>query len=329
MMNKYLLLFLIVISTTPSVAQQQLEELFQINASPSHPWFNADDSTRGLAVNPRGNVLVVDRNPIDTIYRLDPFSGQQKGELKTSTINGGAFKVNKVCVTTSGRIFVSNLSTGNNPFKIYYYYDELSDPVVVYDDPAPGKRWGDDLAVIGSGTGIQLLVTGSENPDILVLNDFDGDGKYASRVITPINPPMKGTNNISFDLDQQNFWIRQSTAASAATFQYTLNEGIGNKSSFNSVQGVGPMDIAIFGRQVMMALGPGIVKDSNLNENRAYVMDLNLSTQPQYQSGLLVNSTGGNPNINGSGDVVISPANSTLHVLYTNNSISGWRIPKN
>lgn len=327
-MKNTFLTFVIALLAVPGFSQQQLEKLFQINADASHPWFSPEDNmTRGMAVNPKGNVLVADRFPVDTVYRLDPFTGEEKGELKTQALSGGAFMLNKIVATSGGRIFVSNLSTGQNPFKIYYYYDELSEPFVVYDDPAPGARWGDDLAVIGSGTGIQLLVTGSDNLDVMILNDFDGDGKYSSRIVTPINPSLLGITNVSFDLDQKTFWTRQSTAATGYCHQYTLNEGIGSKTGFNSVTGVGPMDINIMNGKLMMALGPGIVTEARVNENRAYLLDLDSSIQAKYQTGLLV-SGDGNKNTNGSGDVVLSTSNSTLHVLYTNNSISGWRVPK-
>lgn len=326
-MKKTLLLFCIPFIASPVFSQQQLEKLFQVFADSTHPWFNPDDMTRGMAVNPKGSVLVADRGATDAIYRLDPFTGEEKGTLNTTTLSGGAFSLNKIAATNSGQIYVSNLSTGANPFKIYYYYDELSEPFLIYEDPAPGARWGDDMAITGTGTRVQLLITGSDNPLIMVVNDLDGDGSYSSSIITPINPAIKGTNNVTFDLDIEHFWLRQSTAASASSFQFNLSNGIGSKSSYNSYQGVGPLDIALVDRHALMALGPGIVKDSNLNENKAYIIDMDESVQAKYTTELLVTGIG-NQNINGSGDVVISPANRTLHILYSNNSISGWRIPR-
>ena len=318
---------LLSISWGSAHAQAPLERLFLFEASPDHVWFKPDDTTRGMTANPRGSVLVVDRNPVDAVYMLDSFTGEEKGTLNTEGIAGGMFTVNKIAASDNGRIYLCNLSTGNNPFKVYYYFDEMSKPFGIFEDPAPGARWGDDLAVVGTGSNTKLIVSGSDNTDILVLSDSDGDGKFTAVKQTPINPLIMGTSNLAFDLDGSHYWIRQSTATRANSHQFDLATGVGSKSSFASVEGLGPMDIALMDRSSMMALGPGIVKDVSSAKNEAVIINMDISTIPVWKTDSLSGATTFQ-NLNGSGDVKLNSANRTLHVLYTNNSISGWRIPR-
>ena len=132
-------------------------------------------TTRLLAI-----ILVVSRTPVpdfgtnvfgtNGVYILDSTNGTVLGKLAydTNVINGGNFPINMVGVTDDGVIYVGNLTaaTANGPFKLYRWANESAQPQLVYSgDPSGGitfgtspQRFGDSLAVRGTGTGTQILL---------------------------------------------------------------------------------------------------------------------------------------------------------------------------
>lgn len=138
---------------------------------------------RGMAYNPTtGHLLVVDRstNTLTSgngdVYILDGNTGAHLGKLDISAIfDGGnpAFKMNLIGIADDGAIYVGNLAQTNIPpqFRLYRWASETSPQTLVYPtepfpnaDPSNGntninqRRWGDTMAVRGSGLSTEILI---------------------------------------------------------------------------------------------------------------------------------------------------------------------------
>ena len=138
-------------------------------------FLTSDALQRGLAYNPTtGHLLVANRNPLgsETIAVVDADYGTNITSLQgfSSVIGGHAdFVLNLVGVSDDGSIYVGNLTTTPVPpqFRLYRWSDENasgSTPVFV-GDPSNGaatagdnRRWGDTMAVRGSGMNTEVLI---------------------------------------------------------------------------------------------------------------------------------------------------------------------------
>jgi len=127
---------------------------------------------RGMAFNPTtDHLIIVNRNPIgsETINVIDAFTGSSLGELDQSqkTLGGSSsFAYNLVGVADDGAIYVCNLTTSGTlvEFILYRWASESSLQERVYGPANPGNttsgnsRWGDTLAVRGSGINTEVLI---------------------------------------------------------------------------------------------------------------------------------------------------------------------------
>lgn len=130
-----------------------------------------------------GNILVptaIDGDP--QIAVVDAADGSFITYMNmTEEVRGSDARLHVIEVATSrdGQIFGVNQVLGAN-LRIYYWADEDADPVVVFDDlvdkPGGGQfsQWGQGLGVLGTGDDLTVLVSGFQNPNVLVLNWEDG-----------------------------------------------------------------------------------------------------------------------------------------------------------
>lgn len=241
---------------------------------------SVDNLSRGMAYNPAtGHLLVVSRTPVpdfgtnvfgtNGVYILNATNGAVVGKLAfdTNVINSGTFVVNMVGVTDDGVIYVGNLTTdaavSTTPFKLYRWASETSQPTVAYSgDPsgnyqlgASPRRFGDSLAVRGTGAGTQILL-GTYNQTVGLLTTTDGANFTASliRVSMAISDSRWGlawgTGN-TFWVKQTGYHLRQMSldiAAKGASILRTIVLATNAPPSWapyittNSVLG-GPLDV--------------------------------------------------------------------------------------
>ena len=171
---------------------------------------NDGNLCRGLAYNPvTGHLLVPSRAPVpdygtnvfgtNGVYILDTTTGAVVGKLAydAGLINGGNFAVSMIGITDDGVIYVGNLTAApaNGPFKLYRWANESAQPQLVYSgDPSGGflygtspTRFGDSLALRGTGTGTQILL-GTFNQTLGLLTTTDGINFTASLITTTMYP---------------------------------------------------------------------------------------------------------------------------------------------
>ena len=153
--------------------------------------------TRGLAYNPTtGHLLVPSRTGSAAVHILDANTGAELGTLPfdDSVIAGGTFPVNMVAATDDGVIYVGNLTvdtTGaSGPFRLYRWADETAQPELVYsgdpseaDGVANNRRFGDSLALRGTGSSTQILL-GTRDRNVALLTTADGVAFTALKIVT-------------------------------------------------------------------------------------------------------------------------------------------------
>lgn len=315
-------------------AEKEMRELFTIAADSTYPWFASDDATRGMTYNPKGSLLVADRIPEETVYLIDPQTGLQTGQLKTASLQGGIFKVNKIATSQDGRILLTNLAvpadegSDSSTFRVYYYYKESSDPVVIFEEQNVQSRWGDDIAIHGVGARMKIAITGSDNEEVMFLSDPDSDGTFSAEYLQPSNPSLVGTNNISFDLDANSFWTRQSSGEQGTANHYSLQGGLGTGRKSGIGSSLGPIDMEMLDGSAMLGIGPGLTRTTfGQAIHRGSIIDIDRASFPKWQTTNLAHPDGLKDNINGAGDVSIDVVNRRVYFLFTNNTISGWQIP--
>ncbi len=157
-----------------------VEFLYDINDKGEPLYIN-----QGGTVNRKtGNILIptmIDGDP--QIAIVDPSEGSLIGYMNmTEEVRGSDHRLHiiEVAATRDGQIFASNQVLSAN-LRIYYWADETADPIVVFNQAVekPGggdfSQWGKGLAVLGIGNDLTVLVSGFQNPNILVLNWNEGE----------------------------------------------------------------------------------------------------------------------------------------------------------
>ena len=144
-------------------------------AEGSRVYLTNDGSQGGIGYSPAsGHLLLVSgAGGSNAIYVLDASTGAFLNTLNTdpSVITDGALALNLIGVADDGYIYAANLSTNLTApnLKIYGWPDDVGDlaPVLVWaGDPGAGggggtDRWGDSLAVRGSGSDFRIILLGS------------------------------------------------------------------------------------------------------------------------------------------------------------------------
>mgnify|MGYP001766267908 CR=1 FL=1 len=196
--------------------------------------------TRGMTYNPvTGHLLVASRSPLpgqtNAIYILDSATGATLGTLPYDSvmITNGTFPINMVSVTADGVIYVCNLTTAATnpivPFKLYRWANESAMPTVAYvGDPSLGDtngasphRFGDSMAIRGTGAGTQILL-GTLNQKMALLTTTDGL-TFTAQKITTDGDASDTRWGLAWG-DGDTFWAKQP---SKNLKRYSLNIGAG------------------------------------------------------------------------------------------------------
>ncbi len=190
-----------------------LVELWKV-APGDRPYLSTGNTERGAAINPaNGNALLVSRAGGANIYVLDGATGDDgaaaTGFPRTllatdangdAIISGGTFTLNLVGAANDGAIYAANLA-GNvttGPLRIYRWADDKPEtPVelaysgnplegIALPGSANDLRFGDALAVRGSGAQTELLLSARSGRYFLLLQTQDGK-TFTPKVLTSDN----------------------------------------------------------------------------------------------------------------------------------------------
>ena len=210
--------FALLMAAAPSTQAQSttytLESAWTIPPEAPHVWVSTNNTHRGLAYNRvTGNVLTTSRHPQTSVYSLNSTNGALIGTLSVAGVKLDMnFALNLIGVAEDGVIYACNLAVsstnaipaGNNgPFRIYRWGNESADPELVYEgdpseaDPvATNQRFGDSLAIRGSGADTQILCGTRQGTIVALFRTTNGTNFTHLKVTAPglINRVDHGPN---------------------------------------------------------------------------------------------------------------------------------------
>lgn len=209
------------------------------------PFLTGARYQRGVAYNPTtGHLIIVNRYPIgfETINIIDAFTGEEVGALDVCcpSFGGSAdFTYNMVGVADDGAIYVGNLNTVNTTvtFNLYRWADETSPQSLVYfGDPRGGAttangRWGDTIAVRGSGINTEVLIT-SRGTQAAILRPTDASMTSFTPTALNTDVPAGAIGyGLSFGVGT-TFWAKSaSSAGSERLYHLSYDLGAGTATT--------------------------------------------------------------------------------------------------
>jgi hypothetical protein len=139
------------------------------------PYITTTSTERSLSYNSSsGNLLLTTRGGGHRIIVMDPADGNELRIMDVTGITGGTFLLNQGAAAEDGAVYACNLvtpatATSEVIFKIYRWNSDAAGvtPTVAWSgDPAGAsggvsnstQRWGDTMAVRGSGINTQIIV---------------------------------------------------------------------------------------------------------------------------------------------------------------------------
>lgn len=174
-----------------------------------YSWLGSDaghNTDRGMAYNAAtGHLLIPARQGTPSVRILEADTGDYVGELNLAGVGGGTFPINKIGVAEDGAIYIGNLTTDSHTenYRLYRWADESAVPVLVYSGdpsngtPAPDNRFGDSIAVRGSGADTEIFLgtwTGTILARLTPGEDPAAPESYATQVIATDMLPAHGRN---------------------------------------------------------------------------------------------------------------------------------------
>ncbi len=288
---------------------------------------NTDSTQRGLAFNPAsGNVLYVSRTGSPRVVVLDGATGAEKHLLKTTDfdgfqiISGGTLPLNMIGVSADGAVYAANLVLdGAAGLRLYRWDDDgpETSPIVidVFDLPA-GQRFGDTLAVRGSGDDTQILL-GSRSGTVAALVRVSTAG-FATTQVFDVTGAAAGDFGLGVAFGAgDTFW---GTAGARPVLHVAFNTTLGTAEVFKSYGAAQiPTAIATVGVDPARNLVAGLALETPDN---IQLYNLTDPDAPQLLDQELLPVD--NANVNGTGAVAFG--GNRLFVLDSNNGIHAYVV---
>ena len=202
---------------------------------------------RSMAYNPTtGHLLILSRTNTATgsfyyVAIIDATSGADVGALSLDAPGVGAnnsFDFNVIAVADDGAIYICDLtssSQSSGAFNLYHWATESSSQDYVYfGDPSNGNtnssgnsRWGDTMAVTGTGTGTKVLVS-SRGTVMAILTPTDPT-LTSPWMVTTLQTDVPGGNigfGLAFGALGNTIWAKAAPGP-----LYLLNYNVGAETA--------------------------------------------------------------------------------------------------
>ncbi|MHB1050902.1 MAG: FlgD immunoglobulin-like domain containing protein [Bacteroidota bacterium] len=323
--SSLLLLGLFVLGSTAVSAQSVVPAKWLVTANQA--WFNgASHLVRGMAYNPVTNhVLVASREPgVAAIVILNSETGDSIGALNMTGVSGGVYPFNRVGISADGRIYTTNLQTSVTkaaPLKIYTWTDESSAPVVAFSDSVIGPRQGDAIAVVGSGQETYVYVSGSASPGAVNVFKRSGDTLVYYKGIVPTGWAFAVTGVGPVTNGFGSFWINGS-GKNAQSYD-TLGNVVDTIPGTIIASGGSSSHYFEFAGRKYVGIYSGNASTSNPSVAR--FADVTNGDEVPFAAGI-TEVLGTTANANATGEVIFSPADTSVYVLSTNNGVGKYDI---
>ena len=301
----------------------QLDPLWSVPAgSQTYVTSAAAPTERGLAFDSvSGEVLLVSRNATEglAVHRLNASTGANLGTLDVSGISGGTFSLSSIGVAGDGAIYAANLVTSSatgTPFKVYRWANAAAAPTVAYSgDTSTGQRFGDSMAVSGSGLNTQLAFGFSGNATSVraaVFSTADGSS-FTSTTLSPSGVNAGAMQRgISFG-ETAGTLVGKQTSVAGQVISYTL----GGVSTLLTTSGLDP-NIGPIAVDPVHHLLAGI-------DDTTHSVLLYDFTDPSKPT-LLSTASMPTPHNAGNGTGALDFGNGVLYALEANNGVAAFTL---
>ncbi len=292
-------------------------------------WFAAAGDSGSLALNPVTNHLIFASRAAKAFVILDAATGNTLGNLDTTgfytwTGNKPFFKVG---VSADGRIYVANQVTTVNKkagrVQIHTWANESATPVLAFNDSVKGPQLGDALAVTGSGTATFVYLGGNGTASPVQVFQISNDSLLVLHKTITVSPASNGAQSIApMTAGFGPFWLKKNGKA-AIQFDTTGTPIDTLPSAALAVTATSARYYQFYGRKYIFAY------DGNVNPSTARIIDITngLGTGIAYVAALTP-SLGAKGNTSTFGEALWNPADSSLIVLSTDNSIGSYSTQK-
>ena len=292
----------------------------------THPFLVNDNNSRGLAYNPvTGHLLVVGRTTAPAVHILDGVTGTVLGTLNFGgLVTGGTFAVNLAGITADGVIYVGNLTTdatgAGGPFKLYRWANESAQPELAYSgDPSAGnatgtnpRRFGDSLALRGTGSGTQILL-GTYNLLVGLLQTTDGTNFTATKITTDA---AAEDTRLGLAWGAGNTFWAKKTGGNLKQFSLNLVANTASTVTTVALSAIpgGPLDVD---------LSRNLVAFVNATDHRLLMYDIaNPAAVQQQDANKNFPTNGGN----GNGTGAVALRDGKLFALESNNGLIAYSV---
>ena len=315
-----------------------LTPLWSIAPQTTYQWASTNHTQRSIAYNPAtGHLLTVSRYPETNaaIYILDSNTGALLGQLDTNglflEIN---FPLNVVAVASDGVVYACNLTVdstnapaGNNgPFRLYRWANESAAPTVAYvgdpsntDTNVNHRRFGDSLAVRGSGANTELLAGTRAGKVVARFSTADGFSFLHQKLDAPGLQGISAMVTIAFG-PGNTFWtkVENGAATNQPLQHFSYDVGAGTATLIQNYLNIpgGPLNFDVSRNLLGVVRGIG-------HEFRLFRLTGN-GFVPQ---GATIPFPGTNSNGNLTGAVAFSP--DKVFALESNNGLMAFSISTN
>ncbi len=150
----------------------------------SRSYLDNNYGTRGLAYDPITATVLVCNGANTNIYVLNAADGSDAFTLNTAGLVPGFFTLDQIGVADDGAVYACNLAGAPLSFAGSFAitrWDSVSSGAGLSQaygpgDPGSGSgdRWGDSMAVRGSGTGTEILVGAYSSSNVVLFTTTDG-----------------------------------------------------------------------------------------------------------------------------------------------------------
>jgi hypothetical protein len=305
----------------------------------SRPYLTVDPSTtpyaRFFAFNsPSNQILLVSRTNTTTlstageIYVLNANDGTDLHQMDTTAVSGGTvvasgnLVLNTINVADDGAVYAANICDSTfDEFKLYRWDNSSSaaTSVLVYDGQPwlSGTRWGDSMAIRGSGSGTEIILDNSTGAFGAIMDSLQSSLSGTATVFSNVIGGVVGGRALRFDTGN-TFWEKHGGPLYKAS--YDLTPGVINSTIITNYTFPNSLGVSDFNWNMNLLAG---LSFSTSTPDTLALYDLTDPSQPL----LLANynfPVNHNPNGNGCGRVVW--AGERVFALDANNGLMAFTV---
>ena len=208
------------VTTLRAVTNSSVSNLWTVAVGQSgYPWLTTDDRGRGIAYDTNSQRVVVTGNTT-SLFILDANTGANLGNLSLSNVSFGGNLisgfVDQVGIADDGAVYAGNLVSSGGTFNLYRWSSPATNVIAtlaftgdVANGAGTGDRWGDTMAVRGSGTGTQILLGSQNGTNAALLTTTDGTNFTSSLIAISGVPAAFAVNGVAFDAGNA-FWAKKN-----------------------------------------------------------------------------------------------------------------------